>query len=77
MGSNVVMLIDWILGADQVYAMVTITKKLEKSFASTSRRLRKWAAIKAVFNENKIAKFRALLDQTKTTLILARQTTLE
>jgi hypothetical protein len=54
-----------------------ITKGLERGLASGSRRPRKWAAVKAVFKDDKIKDFKRSLEETKTTLLLARQTSLE
>jgi hypothetical protein len=58
---------------NQVKAMVAILDKLEKGWASSDPCVRKWSAVKAAFKEEKLAKFRILLEQTKSTLILARQ----
>jgi hypothetical protein len=60
-------------GTDQVNSLVKITDSLEKGFASSSRRVRKWSAVKAVFKDDEIDAFRTELGQIKSTLLLARQ----
>ncbi|KAE8446656.1 hypothetical protein EG329_011699 [Mollisiaceae sp. DMI_Dod_QoI] len=59
---------------EQVQTMLRMITKLEHGLQSKSIRKRKWSAIKAVFGEEKIAKFQQRLLNTKTTLLLARQT---
>lgn len=58
---------------DQAKTCMTIVESLEPGFASRSRRLRHWSALKAAMKNEKIKKFRASLECTKTSLILARQ----
>jgi hypothetical protein len=58
---------------DQVTTLFKITSNLESGFASPSRRVQKWSALKAVFKEDKIDAFRTELGHIKSTLMLARQ----
>jgi hypothetical protein len=59
---------------EQIKVMVAMTTQLQHGLQSTSARIRKWSAIKAVFKEDSIAKFQSRLMDAKTTLILVRQT---
>lgn len=61
-------------GTDHVRTMLSMTTELEVGMSSAKARSRKWSAIKTVFREEKILKFRGFLQETKSTLILARQT---
>lgn len=63
--------------AGQVIALVSLVDDFEPGFASMSRRVRKWSAFKATLQSGKIKKFRVSLEETKTTLILARQSSSE
>lgn len=58
---------------EQVHELIRITTSLEIGFSSSSRRVRKWSAVKAVFKEARIAIFRKNLEALKTTLVLAQQ----
>ncbi|CZR52451.1 uncharacterized protein PAC_02328 [Phialocephala subalpina] len=58
----------------QIQIMLRMTTKIEHGLESRSIGKRKWTAIKAVFKEEKIAKFQQRLLNIKTTLLLARQT---
>jgi hypothetical protein len=66
-----------LLGLDQVTTLFKITRNLESGFASPSRRVQKWSALKAVFKEDKIDAFRTELGHVKSTLMLARQESLK
>jgi hypothetical protein len=66
-----------ILGIVQVGTLAKITDGLEKGFASSHQRVRKWSAVKAVFNDEKIKAFRTELDYLKSTLQLVCQQSLE
>ena len=60
--------------SELVDSLIAITDGLERGFATTSLRRRKWGATKAVFKRNTIKKFQDVLRDTKITLILAQQT---
>ena len=66
-----------ILGTVQVSTLVKIIDGFEKGFASSYQRVRKWSAVKAVFNDEKIKAFRTELDYLKSTLQLVCQQSLE
>jgi hypothetical protein len=57
----------------QVESLKAIVQKLEQQCQSSSRKVRQWAALKASFQKDRIGQFRASLQETKTTLILAQQ----
>jgi F420-0:gamma-glutamyl ligase len=57
----------------KVEGLVALTEDLEPGFASRSKRMRKWSAMKMVFRESKINKFRQSLNETKSTILLANQ----
>ena len=61
------------LGTNQIQTILDITEKLELKLAKTSGGKRKWASVKAVLKEKKIAKLRGILESTKSTLALANQ----
>jgi hypothetical protein len=54
-----------------------MTNSLESGFASPSRRVQKWSALKAAFKEDKIDAFRTELGHIKSTLMLTRQESLK
>ena len=58
---------------DKVNKLTRITNEMEPGFASRSLRIRKWTAFKAVFKSEKIQKFQKVLEELKSTLILAQQ----
>ena len=58
---------------DRVNKLTNITNDMEPGFASTSLRIRKWTAFKAVLKGGKIQKFQKVLDGLKMTLMLAQQ----
>ncbi|KAE9381098.1 hypothetical protein N431DRAFT_476007 [Stipitochalara longipes BDJ] len=62
---------------DRINDLLQITNDLEVGLASSSQRTRKWAAVKAVFKEEKMKEFRRALEDIKTTLLLARQSSLD
>lgn len=55
-------------------ALVRIADALVPGFASNSRFKRKWAAVAVVRNEQKIAKFKAKLQEAKIDLLIGQQT---
>lgn len=59
--------------ADKVKTLFGLVDDLEPGFTSMSKRVRKWSALKATLRSEKIKKFRVSLEETKITLILARQ----
>ena len=61
------------LCCDRANKLTDFTKDMEPGFASRSLRIRKWTAFKAVFKSEKIHKFQKVLEELKTTLILAQQ----
>lgn len=65
------------IGQDRVHDLLQITQGLEHGLASGSRKSHKWAAVKVVFKEDKIRGFKSSLEEIKTTLLLARQSSLE
>lgn len=48
-------------------------KAIENDFESTRTFVKKWTAVKAVFKSEKVNKFQDVLEQLKSTLILAQQ----
>ncbi|MCJ1226722.1 hypothetical protein MMC12_003375 [Toensbergia leucococca] len=54
----------------EVNLLTSIVDDFEPGFASSSSRVRRWTALKAVFKTEKLKKFRDFLDSTKTTLLL-------
>ena len=57
----------------RVNKLTNITNDMEPGFASTSLRIRKWTAFKAVLKRERIQKFQKVLDGLKMTLMLAQQ----
>ena len=49
-----------------------LVDQLEPGFASKRRVQRKWTALRAALKSDKVEKFRKLLEETKTTILLAR-----
>lgn len=70
-GSNASIMIVLKSLEDKVTPFLTLVKRYEPGFLSSSRRIRKWTAIKAVFKDKKFKHFQQSLIGTKTTLILA------
>lgn len=59
---------------DKIKDLNAFTDELEPGFRSANRKTRRWAAFTAARKSSVISKFRATLEETKTTLILALQT---
>lgn len=57
----------------KISAFMTLVNQYKPGLDSTSRRIRKWNAVKIAFNSKKFKKLRESLNETKITLILARQ----
>ncbi|KAL8836525.1 MAG: hypothetical protein Q9170_002880 [Blastenia crenularia] len=55
-----------------VSRLAALLGEIEPGFASTSSRIRKWTAIKAVRMQGKLVKFQEGLEGLKTTLLLAQ-----
>ena len=58
---------------DRANKLTDFTNDMEPGFASRSLRIRKWTAFKAVFKSEKIHNFQKVLEELKSTLILAQQ----
>ena len=56
----------------KVDTLRNLVEELEPGFASKHRLQRKWSALKAVLKNDKVEKFRRSLEETKTTMLLAR-----
>ncbi|MCJ1404906.1 hypothetical protein MMC11_008132 [Xylographa trunciseda] len=56
----------------KVDTLRNLVEELEPGFASKHRLQRKWNALKAVLKNDKVEKFRKSLEETKTTMLLAR-----
>ena len=59
--------------ADKVKALVAFVNEFEPEFTSASRRVRKWNAFRATLRSGRLKAFRASLDETKVSLMLAQQ----
>ena len=57
----------------KVRILTTILNEIEPGFASTSLRVRKWTALKAVFKRGQLKKFQEALGSLKCTLLLVQQ----
>ena len=57
----------------KVNDLFVLIEDLEPGFSSSTKRVRKWSALKWVLRESKIKKFKQSLGEAKTTLILALQ----
>lgn len=57
----------------KVKRLVTLLDEIEPGFASTSSRVRKWTAFKAVLKSGKLTKFQEALERLKGTLLLVQQ----
>ena len=57
----------------KVTTLTSILHGIERGFASGSSTIRKWTALKAVFQNEKLRRFQEVLDRLKSTLILAQQ----
>jgi hypothetical protein len=64
-------------GQKRISDLLRATQDLESGLASGRLRACKWAAVNSVFKEEKIREFKRSLEEIKTTLLLARQSTLE
>lgn len=62
----------WI-GKDWILKILAKTSRIEGKISTTAGGRRKWAAVKAVMKEKKIAKLLNLLERTKSSLILGLQ----
>ena len=58
---------------DKVKLLTGIVNQIEPGFASTSLRLRKWTAFKAVLRRGELIKFQEALERLKSTLLLVQQ----
>ena len=58
---------------DRINKLTQMTNEIEPGFESTSRRIRKWTAFKAVLKGERIQRYQKVLEALKTTLILAQQ----
>jgi len=61
------------VGEKQIQSILDITQKLEANIERNSGGRRKWAAVKAILKEKKIAKLQSVLESTKVSLALAYQ----
>ena len=57
----------------KVKILTTLLNEIEPGFASTSSRVRKWTALKAVLKSGQLKKFQAALERLKGTLLLVQQ----
>ena len=57
-----------------VKTLILAPQVIEPGFTSTSLRVRKWSAVKAVWKREKLSNFQAVLERLKTTLLLVQQT---
>ena len=57
----------------KVKILNTLLNEIEPGFASTSSRIRKWSAFKAVLKSEKLRKFQEALERLKGTLLLVQQ----
>ena len=56
----------------KVDTLRNLVEDFEPGFASKHRMQREWSALKAVLKNDKVEKFRMSLEETKTTMLLAR-----
>ena len=57
----------------KVKILTTLLSEIERGFASTSSRVRKWTALKAVLKHGQLMKFQAALERLKGTMLLVQQ----
>ena len=57
----------------KVKILTALLNEIEPGFTSTSSRVRKWTAFKAVLKHVQLVKFQAALERLKSTLLLAQQ----
>lgn len=57
----------------RVKTLSSLLNEIEPGFASTSSRIRKWTAFKAVLKRAQLMKFQEALEKLKSTLMLAQQ----
>ena len=57
----------------KVKTLTTLLNGIEPGFASTSSRVRKWTAFKAVLKHGELMKFQEALERLKSTLLLVQQ----
>lgn len=57
----------------KVKRLVTLLNEIEPGFASTSSRVRKWTAFKAVLKSGKLTKLQEALERLNGTLLLVQQ----
>ena len=59
---------------DKIGRVLLIIQRDEPDFATSNKQKRKWNALKAVFKSNEIQEIQKSIEETKTTLLLALQT---
>ena len=58
--------------SEKIKTLSSLLNEIEPGFASTSSRVRKWTAFKAVLKHAQLKKFQEALEKLKSTLVLAQ-----